>query len=169
MTADAPSAFARALTWLVLALTAILLVLGGAWYGFSAEVHHRFWQDIFDRAHGPMTFRYYLQPTMAALAALPDSIKDARLGHKSFFWTALWDPSQPSGRLREGLVSTARVALLGISMDVIYQYRVFDRFYPVEALMMAFLLAVIPYFILRWLFELIARWWFSRGQSGSSA
>ncbi len=168
MTADAPSVFARTLTWLVVALAAILLALGTAWYGFSAEVQQRFWQDIFDRAHGPMTFRYYLQPAMAALAALPDSIKDARLGHKAFFWTALWDPSQPSGRLREGLVSTARVALLGISMDMIYQYRVLDHFYPVEALMMAVLLAVIPYFILRWLFERIARWWFARRHSGSS-
>ena len=112
-----------------------------------------------------------LQPTLIRQffeRALPDSIKDARLGHKSFFWTALWDPSQPSGRLREGLVSTARVALLGISMDMIYQYRVLDHFYPVEALMMAVLLAVIPYFILRWLFERIARWWFARRHSGSS-
>lgn len=165
----APSALARALTWLLLALTVILLVMGVAWYGFSAKVHHRFWQDIVDRAHGPMTFRYYLQPAMAALAALPDGIKDARLGHKSFFWTGLWDSSQPTGRLRQGLLSTARVALLGISMDMIYQYRVLDHFYPVEALMMALLLAVIPYFILRWLFEWIARWWFARGHSGSSA
>jgi hypothetical protein len=41
------------------------------------------------------------------------------------------------------------VVLLGLSMDAIYQFRVFDRFYPVEALMMAVLLAVIPYFVLR--------------------
>ena len=57
--------------------------------------------------------------------------------------------------------------LLGISMDVIYQYRVFERFYPAEAVVMAILLAVIPYFILRWIFERIARWWFARGRSGS--
>jgi hypothetical protein len=169
MTAETPSAFARALTWLVVALTVVLLALGIAWYGWSMEVHQRFWQDIFDRLHGPMTFRYYLQPAMAALAALPDGIKDAKLGHKSFFWTALWDPTQPAGRLRQGLVSTARVVLLGISMDAIYQYRVFDRFYPVEALVMAILLAVIPYFILRWIFERIARWWFARRRPGSPA
>ena len=107
MTAEeAPqSAFARALTWLAVALALALMVLGIAWYGFSVEVHQRFWQDIADRTHGPMTFRYYLQPAMAALAALPDGIKDARLGHKSFFWTALWDPSQPTGRLRQGMES----------------------------------------------------------------
>ena len=83
--------------------------------------------------------------------------------------TAMWDPAQHGGRLREGLVSVARVVLLGISMDVIYKHKVFGQFYPVEALMMAILLAVIPYFILRWVLERIARWWLARGRSGSSA
>jgi hypothetical protein len=29
-------------------------------YGWSMEVHHRFWTDILDRVHGPMTFRFLL-------------------------------------------------------------------------------------------------------------
>jgi hypothetical protein len=142
-------------------------VLGISWYGWSIEVHHRFWADIFERVHGPMTFRFYLQPTMALLAAIPDGIRDARLGHKSFFWSALWDKSASAGRLREGAVSTARVVLLGISMDVIYQLKVLDRFYPAEALMMAILLAVLPYFIFRWIVERAASWWFARKGSGA--
>ena len=32
---------------------------------------------------------------------------------------------------------------------------------------MAILLAVIPYFILRWVFERIARWWFARKPAGT--
>lgn len=164
-----PSQFARAMTWLVLALTVVLIVLGVSWYGLSTQVQQRFWDDLFDRAYGPMTFRFYLQPAMAALAALPDAIRDARQGHRSFFWTARQDPEKVAGRLREGLIATARVVLLGISMDVIYQYRVLDQFYPVEALVMAILLAVIPYFVLRWVFEWIARWWLARGHSAPSA
>jgi len=100
-------------------------------------------------------------------AALPDGIRDARQGHKSFFWSALWDPQAPTGRLREGLTSTARVVLLGISMDVIYQFKALDRFYPVEALMMAILLAVIPYFVFRWIVERAARWWLARKGAGT--
>ena len=38
-----PSTIARAMTWLVVALAAVLLVLGVSWYGWSMEVHHRFW------------------------------------------------------------------------------------------------------------------------------
>jgi hypothetical protein len=169
MTAAPPSAFARAMTWFVVALSVLLLVLGAYWYGWSIEVHHRFWADILDRIHGPMTFRFYLQPAMALLAALPDGIRDARLGHKSFFWSALWDRDIPTGRLREGLISTARVVLLGISMDVIYQFKALDRFYPAEALMMAILLAVIPYFVFRWIVERVARWWFARKGVGTLA
>lgn len=157
-----PSTAARAITWLALLLAVALLSAGIYQYGWSLEVHQRFWSDIFGRAQGPMTFRFILQPFMALLAALPDGIKDARLGHSAFFWTALHDPSQQGGRLREGLVSIARTVLLGISMDVIYQHQVFQHFYPVEALIMAILLAVIPYFVFRWIVEQIARRWLRR-------
>ena len=51
-------------------------------------------------------------------------------------------------------------------MDAIYQFKALDRFYPVEALMMALLLAVIPYFIFRWLIEHAARWWMGRKAGG---
>jgi hypothetical protein len=104
---------------------------------------------------------------MAALAAVPDGIRDARLGHKAFFWSALRHPEARTGRLREGLESIARVVLLGLSMDAVYQFRVLDRFYPVEALMMAVLLAVIPYFVLRWVAEHVARWWLARRRSAT--
>ena len=57
--------------------------------------------------------------------------------------------------------------LLGISMDVIYQFKALDRFYPVEALMMAILLAVIPYFIFRWIVERVASWWLARKDNGA--
>ena len=162
MTAEQPSGFARILSWVAVALSAGLLALAAYRYGWSLDIHRRFWADIFDRAHGPMTFRFYLQPTMALLAALPDGIRDARLGHQSFFWSAWWNRTVTAGRLRDGLASIARVMLLGISMDVIYQFKALDRFYPVEALMMALLLAVIPYFIFRWTVERIALWWFAR-------
>jgi hypothetical protein len=167
MTAAPISALARAMTWLVVALSVVLLVLGIYWYGWSIEVHRRFWSDIFERIHGPMTFRFYLQPVMALLAALPDGIRDARFGHTSFFWSAWRDNNASVGRLREGAVSTARVVLLGLSMDVIYQFKVLDRFYPAEALMMAILLAVIPYFIFRWFVERVATWWLARKGSGA--
>ena len=162
MTTRQPSPINSVMTWAVLAVSVVLIMLGIAWYGFSLDVHHRFWNDMFARFGGPMTFRFFLQPSMAAIAALPDGIRDAREGHKAFFWTAWRDRSQTAGRLREGLLSTARIMLLGLSMDAIYQFTVLKTFYPVEALVIALLLAVVPYFIFRWVVEIASRRWFAR-------
>jgi hypothetical protein len=169
MSMGAPSTVATAMTWLAVTLAVVMLALGTAWYGISLDVNRRFWADIADRLHGPMTFRFYLQPAMALLAAIPDGIRDARAGHKSFFWSSLWDSNATTGRLREGLTSVARVMLLGLSMDVIYQLKTLDQFYPAEAAMMAILLAVIPYFVFRWIVEHIARWWFTHHGTGKAA
>jgi hypothetical protein len=162
MSTETPSTPGRAMTWLAVALTVILLLLGMFWHGFSLDVQQRFWSDIFERVGGPMSFRFMLQPAMAFLAALPDGINDAKHGHSAFFWTDRGDPTLQRGRLRQGLTSTARVVLLGISMDVIYQLRELDQFYPAEAGVMAILLAVIPYFVFRWIVERITHWRLSR-------
>jgi hypothetical protein len=159
MTTGEPTTFQLTLTWAAVALTLCLLTLGALWYGFSFDVHQRFWNDIFGRISGPMTFRFLLQPTMALLAALPDGINDARNGHSAFFWAGRHGPTVKHGRLREGLIATARILLLGLSMDLIYQIRVFHQFYPAEAVLFSLILCVIPYFIWRWVVEWIASLW----------
>jgi hypothetical protein len=51
--------------------------------------------------------------------------------------------------LREGLNATARIILLGLIMDAIYQIIVFKRFYPVEAVIIAVLPGFLPYLLFR--------------------
>ena len=76
---------------LAAALVVIMIALGAVWYGVSGEVWHRIWTDLLARPGGPMTFRFILQPAMAAVAALYDGIKDARLGRSPYFWTIMHD------------------------------------------------------------------------------
>ena len=154
--------------WLAVIIGAVLIVLGIAWYGLSAEVHGRIWMDIADRPGGPMTFRFILQPCMATLAALADGIKDARLGRDPYLWTILTNPDKRPGRLREGLIATARILLLGFVMDAIYQGTVLKTFYPGEMVIIAILLAFVPYLLLRGPFERIAHWWMARKSAGSA-
>jgi hypothetical protein len=151
---------------LAVGLLIAFAVLGLLWYGFSTEVHQRIWRDIFDRPGGPMTFRFILQPVMAAIAALHDGIRDAQTGRSLYFWTVLTNPAKRGGRLREGLISTARIILLGLGMDAIYQATVLKTFYPGEAVIIALLLAFIPYLLLRGPFARLARWWFARKAAG---
>ena len=148
---------------------AFLLIGGGIlWYGISAETHSRMWRDIFDRPGGPMTFRFILQPVMAAIAAFADGVRDARTGRSSYIRTIITRPEKSAARLTEGLNATARVLLLGIGMDAIYQFRVFGTFYPGEALVISFALAFIPYVVMRDVATHLARWWIRSHQAESA-
>jgi hypothetical protein len=145
------------MAWLVVLLSVVLIVLGLTWYGFSLEVHARIWRDMAVRTGGPMSFRFLLQPAMAAVAAFHDGVKDARAHRSPYLRAILREPAERGDRLREGLFATARILLLGIGMDTIYQWRVTDAFYPGEALLVALLLAFVPYLLLRGPVDLIAR------------
>lgn len=162
MNSACPSYTARILAWLAVGLTAAFIILGATWYGFSSEVHHRIWQDIVNRAGGPMTFRFILQPAMATFSALHDGIQDARTGRAPYFWTILSNPVERGGRLREGVIAVARIILLGFGMDAVYQWRVLGTFYPGEAVIITLILAVLPYFILRGPIARVAHWWLAR-------
>ena len=153
---------------LAVALLALgLVLLGALWYGLSSEVLHRQWRDLVDRPGGPMSFRFVLQPAMAMIAAAHDGIRDAQLGRSPYFWTVWSNPEKRAGRLREGLVSTARIMLLGIGMDAFYQLSVLKTFYPAEAVLVAVALAFVPYALLRGPISRLARWWLGRTRKGS--
>jgi hypothetical protein len=165
---DAPSRSALVQARLAVGLLIGLVVVGVAWYGVSFESLNRLWSDILDRPGGPMTFRFILQPAMALIAALRDGVKDARLGRRPYIWALIYgvrDPAGRSGRLWEGVVSTARILILGVVMDTIYQWVVFKTFYPVQASVIAVLLAFVPYLVLRGPIQRIASGWVARPTS----
>lgn len=141
----------------VLLALAVFVALGFIWYGASSEVLQRQWQDFTGRPGGPMSFRFILQPAMATIAAIHDGINDARLGRSPYFWTVLTNAEKRIGRLREGLISTARIIALGLAMDAVYQLKVFGTFYPGEAVVIALVLAFVPYVLLRGPVERIAQ------------
>lgn len=135
-----------------------LVLLGLVWYGFSAEVRDRMGTQILARPGGPITFRFLLQPAMAATAALRDGLADARAARPAFLWS-LARGRKVGRRLSEALVATARIILLGVAMDAIYQAIVLHTFYPGEAAIVALMLAFLPYVLLRGPFARIARMW----------
>ena len=135
----------------------MLIVAGVLWHGITVGAFKRLWQNLVEEPTGPMRFRFILQPLMAAIVAIRDGRKDARTGRSPYFWTVLRKPQERVARLREGLNATARIFLLGIAMDAIYQVIVLKRFYPVEALIIALLLAFVPYLLIRGPVARIAR------------
>jgi hypothetical protein len=165
---DAPTKNAILLARVAITLIVGLIVLGVVCYGFATETLDRVWSNLLARPSGPMMFRFILQPTMAAIAALRDGIKDARLGRRPYFWALLRgvrDPEGRSGRLWTGIVSTARILILAVIMDVIYQLLVLKTFYPAESAIIAILLAFVPYLLLRGPLARVARHWVARPAS----
>ena len=145
---------------LVLAALILLLITGIVMHGITVEIILRIWHDIIDRPSGPMAFRFILQPVMAAIAAILHGRRDARNGRSPYFWTLMSKPQERIGRLREGFNATARVILLGIVMDVIYQIIVLKRFYPAESVIVALLLGFLPYLVLRGIVTRVLLVWY---------
>src|SRR5262249_38012929 len=143
----------------VIVVAVVLFVAGFFWHGVSLKVIEQFWHDLVERPDGPMRFRFVLQPLMATIVAIRDGLKDVRSGRSPYFATVLGNPQERMGRLREGLNATARILALGLVMDVIYQAIVFKTFYPDQALVVALVLAFVPYLIIR---SVIARIWHSQ-------
>ena len=61
--------------------------------------------------------------------------------------------------IREGLIAIGKLAVMAIVLDFVYQLIVFRRMYPVEAIDVAILLAIVPYFVLRGPVNRIASIW----------
>ena len=144
---------------LVIGLAIVLFVSGVVWHGVTIAVFERLWHDLIEEPTQRMRFRFILQPLMAAFAAIRDGRKDVRTGRSPFLVTVLRNPQKRIERLDEGLNATARIILLGMVMDTVYQILVLKRFYPNEALIIALLLAFVPYVIIR---ELVVRVWHDR-------
>jgi hypothetical protein len=155
---QAPSKTQILLARLAIVLLVAFTVAGVLWYGLLEEVRHRVWEQLIERPGGPMTFRFILQPCMAAIAALRDGVNDAKSGRLPTSGRCSHESLGGQSSPIEGLISTARVILLGLCMDAIYQWIVLKTFYPAEAVIVAIVLAFLPYLLLRGPIAGVARW-----------
>jgi hypothetical protein len=96
-----------------------------------------------------MTFRLILQPIMATIFAVRSGLRDAREGKPPYFWALFTHPEERRQLLRDGWKSVGRIFILAIIIDAVYQFLVFRWFYPGEALIVAFVLAIVPYVMIR--------------------
>lgn len=153
-----PSPHALGLTaWLVIFSFAFLAIAGLIWHGVTEETFERLWQNLIDRPNRQMAFRFILQPSMAAIFAVRHGISDARSNRTPYLWTIIRVPGRRVERLREGLNATAKIMLVALVIDIAYQALELKTLYPVEALIIALLLAFIPYVLLRGLVARVAR------------
>jgi len=121
------------------------------------DVWTRLLEDMASRVTGPMKFRLVLQPVMAAIFAIRSGLADARNGKPAYFWALFSDPAHRADMLEDGWKSVGKVFVLALILDVVYQIIATRFVYPGEAIITAFLLAIVPYLFLRGLTTRLAR------------
>jgi hypothetical protein len=109
----------------------------------------RFVEHFVSRLDGPLHFRFIVQPLMAVIFATLDGLKDAKAGKPAYFWAMVVNPEHRRELLKDGWKHFGKIFILAIVLDVIYQIKVHHAFYPVETLLTALALAVLPYVLLR--------------------
>ena len=114
--------------------------------------------QLLARVSGPMKFRVVLQPAMAVFFAVRAGLADAKAGRAPYFWGLLSDPGQRAAMIKDGWKSVGRVFILALVLDAVYQLIVLHFIYPGEMIIVAVILALVPYLIVRGLVTRVARW-----------
>jgi hypothetical protein len=106
---------------------------------------------------GPLTFRLILQPLVATIFAVRAGLNDARAGRPLYFWSIFTDPANRWNILHEGWKDVAKLFIVAVLIDCVYQVIALRWIYPEEALIVAAILAFVPYLLIRGLVNRIAR------------
>lgn len=106
-------------------------------------------ENLVDRVSGPLKFRIILQPLMATIFAVRSGLKDAHEGKPAYGWALFTNSSHRKEMLRDGWKAVGKVFIIAVIIDAAYQFMVLRAFYPGEAIIVATLLAFIPYLLIR--------------------
>jgi hypothetical protein len=105
-------------------------------------------QNLIDRITGPMNFRFILQPVMASVCAIIAGLRDAKAGRPPYFWNLIKGQNRQAN-IKEGWKSVGKVIIVALALDIIYQVIVLHFLYPGEAVIIASVIVILPYLILR--------------------
>ena len=120
------------------------------------EIFTRIVNDLIARTSGPPHLRLFMQPLMAAVFAVIAGLKDAKAGKPAYFWSLFTDSTHRREMLRDGWKQVGKVFIAAMLFDVVYQIIVQRFVYPFEVFIVAFILAILPYLVLRGIVNRIA-------------
>jgi hypothetical protein len=96
-----------------------------------------------------MNFRLVIQPTVASVLAIRAGLKDAREGRPAFLWAAITNADCRHELLRQGSRDVGKVFVLAVVLDAVYQLIVQRGVFLLELVVVATLLAIVPYVLIR--------------------
>jgi len=113
------------------------------------ETIERAVDELLGRASGPMHLRLFLQPIVASVLAVRAGLRDARNGEPPFLWAFFTDRASRHRLVKSAWKDIGTAFLVGVTVDAIYQAIELRAFHLVQALLVAVVLAVLPYSLLR--------------------
>ncbi len=120
------------------------------------EIWTRVWEDLVTRTTGPMWFRLYLQPLVASVLGVRAGLASARQPASAGRQRVL-DPVHRRAVFQKTLRDIGKVFVVGNVLDAIFQIVALGTFYPGEAVIVALILVVLPYQLVRVLVTWIAK------------
>ena len=115
----------------------------------AQEFFARVWEMLIGRVDGPFTFRLMVQPTVAAIFAIRAGWRDARANRPPYLWSIFTNPATRRDLMRQGLTDVGKVFIVAVILDLAYEMTVYRWVYPGQALIVAAVLAFIPYLLIR--------------------
>jgi hypothetical protein len=115
----------------------------------AQEFFARVWEMLIGRIDGPFAFRLLVQPTVAAIFAIRAGWRDARASRPPYLWSIFTNPATRRDLLRQGMKDVGKVFIVAVILDLTYEITVYRWVYPGQALIVAAVLAFIPYLLIR--------------------
>jgi hypothetical protein len=102
------------------------------------DIWMRILENMSDRVNGPMRFRFVLQPLMAVIFAVI-----------AYAWALFTDSASRADMIKDGWKSVGKIFILALVLDLGFQIFVQGFVFPMETVLVAITLAIVPYLILR--------------------
>lgn len=122
-------------------------------------------EHLIGRLTGPLRLRLFFQPAMAIAFGIRDGMRDAKENKPAYLWAVFTNPARRLQLLKGALRAVAKILIVAVVLDAVYQVIELHWFYPGQALLVGLILAFVPYLIIRGPVNRIAGRWMSRPQS----
>lgn len=119
-------------------------------------------EGVARRFGGPGGFRLIIQPILAIALGVRDGLADARAGEPAYLIGILFHPERRQELMGTTLKHILMPFSIGVLMDLILQYFIFERVRVVWGLVAGLLLIGLPYSLARGITNRIAARWGQR-------
>jgi hypothetical protein len=109
----------------------------------------RVWEMLTGRTEGPLSLRFMLQPTMAAIFAIRAGLKDSREHRAPYLWSVFTNPFDRRDLVQDGWRDIGKVFIIAVMLDLVYALIVHRWIFPGQALLVGTVLAIVPYGLIR--------------------